>query len=385
MAVMCWGSIKMRFLFILALLVTVSAHAAIPNSVTVSASGKELSDAMVAAVRSAVMSNFKNYPGFSKQVLDEEIIPAAAQVVSSYRVVDGTDGSPTLNISAVVELSLVRNLFDFSPKALGLEDESGKAIIVFRGATISFLERMKTTDYYDSLKKMLAERLERRHFKVSEATEDIKEATTMGDSVSEPAVLRIYGVQNEADIALGVHVEPDSSGRGGWQLKATLLLVKSGKTLGQYEHAIPSPRYNKETFQAEFHRALMDAANQAMLGVQSRAGGETSTARKEDFLRLKIVNLKNPVMLEKFRSAATAVPEIRSLMEFSVSRGSYELAVDSRLSIKQLEQKLKTLTWDDMEAEITRGEGLELTVNLKSKAVKSEAEMLKENVDAKDN
>jgi hypothetical protein len=353
----------------LGLLLSANVHAAsVPNAVTVNAVGKELSDAMVAAVRSAVSQNFKNYPGYSKQVLDEEIIPAASQLVSSYKVLEGTDSSSSVNISAVVELSLVRNMLDFAPKSLGIsEEDGGTAIVVFRAPNISFLEKNKVTDYYGEFKSLLKQRLERRKFKVVEATEDIKEAGALGDDVSEPGVLRIYGIQNNAEVALGVQITPDAEGRGGWNLKGTLLHVKPGKVLGRFEQGIQSPRYKKETFQTELQRTLNDAGNQLMMAVLSRAGGEAGPSRKDDFLHLKIVNLKNPQLLEKFRTAALGISDIQGLTEFSVRKGAYELAVNTRLGIKQLETKLKALTWEDMEAEIGHGEGLELTVSLTPK------------------
>ncbi len=360
--------------FALALLFSAPVYASgVPATVTVNAYGHEVSDAIVAAVRSAVSQNFKGYPGYSKQILDEEIVPAASQLVSSYKVLEGSDGSSNVNISAVVELSLVHNMLDFAPHSLGLtdKDDEGNAVLVFRAPAISFLDRNKASGYYDDLKGMLKQRLERRKFKVTEATDDIKEASTFGDDVSEPGVLRVYGMQNDSDVALGVQISPNSDGRGGWDLKGTLILVKSGKTLGRFDQPIASPRYKKETFQTELQHSLADAGNQMMMAVLSHAGGEMTANRRDDFLHLKIVNLANPVLLEKFRQSALGIADIQGLTEFSVKKGAYELAVNTRLGIKQLETKLKGLTWDDMTAEVSHGEGLELTVNLTPKSAEA--------------
>src|SRR5690606_4855626 len=114
--------------YLLALALVFSGSKARAESEIVSAvgSGKEVSDAMGAALRSVVSKHFKKdqAPGL-QGILQSEIIPNASSFVQSYRLLDGKRGQ-SVAISANVDLSVIQALFDISPTGLG-EPEGARA------------------------------------------------------------------------------------------------------------------------------------------------------------------------------------------------------------------------------------------------------------------
>ncbi|NUM89082.1 MAG: hypothetical protein HUU37_07760, partial [Bdellovibrionales bacterium] len=176
-----------------------AAYSAVPATVTVNSAGRDLNEAMVAAVRAAVKKSIKS-ERLTKAVLEDEIVPAYSQLVGQYKVTDGSEGGGSVGISATVDLAPVQNLLAFSPEALGLEAASAKAVVVFRGAKVPILEQMKIEGYYQGLEKLLRERIGRRGFEVVKEAEESDEGRALGDDASTPEVVRFQVMQTEADV-----------------------------------------------------------------------------------------------------------------------------------------------------------------------------------------
>ncbi len=358
------------------MLAATAVWAATPATITVNSAGRDLNDAMVAAVRAAVKKSIRS-ERLTKAVLEEEIVPAYSQLVGQYKVTDGSEGGGSVGISATVDLAPVQSLLAFTPESLGLDPSSAKAVVVVRGAKVSILEQMKAEGYYQSLEKLLRERMGRRGFEMVREPEASDETRAVGDDVASPEVIRFYTQRAEAEVGLGISVGPDEdTEKGGWEMRGTLIQLKGGRILGRFSAPVALPRQRKETAQQEWSRALLDGANQVLLALFSRGGALAAPAQKVDeSLVVRLVNPSGPVMLEKFRGFLVKLPEVDGVVERSAKGGAANFTVRTRLQIRQLESKLKSQSWDEFDLEVARGDAAEVgaaglvLVRLTAKAV----------------
>src|SRR3990167_7638219 len=87
---------------------------------TVIGSGKDLQESMRSALHQAVMGSLNKNKGIDrallKSILENEVYNSTSQFISSYKILEGGAASGAVNISAAVEVDVVRALLAIVPE-----------------------------------------------------------------------------------------------------------------------------------------------------------------------------------------------------------------------------------------------------------------------------
>ena len=377
---MFWASSKV-FLFLLA----IPAARAELGIVSGIGTGKDVPEATSALLKSVVAKNFRdpNSLPLLRSVLQFEILPNSSSFVQSYKILD-SGKSKMVNLSASVDLEVVRALLSVTPGQLG-EEKGAKALVVVRGAPIpeENLDKNKATppNPYLGLEAGARERLLRRGFTpVGLSDEEIHEAGE--DSVSSPEFLRGLGAKAGARLALGISskyelFENENSHNKELKLiiSANLVDVKSGMMLAKEVATATSPKSRKEQYVIDLQRVLGEEGRDLFHEIFVDAGKRlVKSTDVQDYSVLRVIAPQNAPLLAKFRAALEAVKEVRSVVEFGASRGAFDFSLRPVFTEAALTKLIKGISSEEFEITVqekteTQGPTLSVKISPKEPAV----------------
>lgn len=329
------------------------------GTVSLIGSGKDSGEAIAALLRVAVSKHLKSVePALAQSVLKNEIMPNSSSFVQSYRMLD-SGGGTYVNLSASVDLDVLRSLYALTPKAL--EEPGAKTLIIVKGQKVPAVAAVKGKEPgaepnpYIALESTARDRFTRRGFEpVSLPPEEA--SVGAGDDVSSPELLRGLGAKAGARLAFGVtsrfetvENENSHSQEDRVQLNAVLVDVKSGVVLGRESSSILSPKSKKEQFAGDLQRALAEESRDILQALLVQAGRKLSgTEGKSSFAVLRVLYPSNPALVSRFRTALEGVKELKSVAEYRIRRGAFDFAVTPALDAKSMAKIIKGLPAEDL-------------------------------------
>lgn len=324
-------------------------------------SGREASEAIVSLLRAVVAKYFKNEPaGLSKSILQNEIVPNASSFVQSYKILEGGRGS-SVSLSANVDLDVIRALLKLTPATLG-EGEGAKSFVAVKGARLpdvaAYVPKAgsKPQDPYSSFESAAKERLVRRGFEVVGLSTEEQQALSPGDDVASPELLRGLGARSGARIALGISSRYESFENENSQNKeqrlvvnATLIDVKAGVVMAKSSVTVSEPKSRKEQYVADLQRSLSEESKDLFHEALVLAGKKfLKLPGREDFSLIRIQYPSNAALVSKFRTLLEAGKGVRSVVEYSITRGAFDFAVRPAMKEAALLKIVKSLVSEEI-------------------------------------
>lgn len=361
---MCSASNKMHLpAYLLAAFMTVTSCPAMAESGVVSAvgTGRDSADAISNLLKSTVGKHFREYPPqLIRSVLQAEILPNASSFVQSYKILEGGRGG-AVSLSASVDLDVINGLLTFSPKALG-ETEGGKALILVRGPKLpdSALAGMKpgaqVPDPFQALATGARERLTRRDFTDVTLTSADMQAVGAGEDLASPELLRGMGTKAGARVVMGItgrfeYYENENSHNKDERLviSATLVDVKAGSVIARGSVNVVSPKSRREQYIADLQRSIVEEGKDLFQDVLVAAGRRlVKTEAHTDFSVIRVQFPSNNGLVQRFRALLESVPGVRSVAEYSVRRGKFDLAIRPALTEATLAKAVAGLQSPDI-------------------------------------
>ncbi len=309
---------------------------------TVSAvgTGRDASEAIANLLKVTVAKHFKDYPApLTRSVLQSEILPNASSFVQSYKILEG-GRSGAVSLSASVDLDVINGLMSLSPKAIG-EAEGAKALVLLRGARIpdSVLAGMKpdakVIDPFNALMVSARERLSRRSFTEVALGNDEMQALGAGEDLTSPELLRGMGAKAGARVVLGITgrfeaYENENSHNKDERLvlSATLVDVRAGSIITKASVNVVSPKSRREQYLADLQRNIIEESKDLFQDIFVAAGRRlVKTEAQSGFVVVRVQFPSNNGLVQKFRALLESLPGIRSVTEYSVTRGKFDLAI----------------------------------------------------------
>jgi hypothetical protein len=343
-AAMCSASNKRGSLgvYLLALVIAMAPPAAADTGiVSAVGSGREVSEATLALLQSVVGKYFREEPAnLSKGILQNEILPNSSSFVQSYKILEGGRGS-SVSLSASVDLDVIRALMRFTPVQLN-QAEGAKALVVVKGARLPEAAastpekaRVKIPDPYSILAAGARERFARRGFEVVVLSEEEFEALGAGDDVASPELLRGLGARSGARVAMGISSRYESFENENSHNKeqrilvsATIVDIKAASVLGKASVTVSEPKSRKEVYATDLQRSLGEEGKDLFHEAFVQAGRKIlKVPGQEDLTLVRIQYPSNAILVSRFRALLEANKSVRSVVEHSVSRGFFDLAV----------------------------------------------------------
>lgn len=357
---MYWAFSKSCALYLLAALSLSPALRAETGVVSAVGYGKESPEAINALLRSVVTKYFKDSPeAFTKSVLQNEILPNASSFVQSYKILEGGRGA-TVSLSANVDLDIIRALLSLTPESLG-ESGAVKAFVVAKGARLpdgaqAAKAGASPIDPYSVLESAARERLTRRQFEVVRLTAAEAAALGPGDDVAAFELLRGLGSRAGARVALGISSRYESFENENSHNKeqrivvhVTLVDVKSGTVLGKASSLVNEPRGRKDQYAADLQRTLADEGKDLFHEAFVAAGKKLQkSSGQQAFSVVRVENPGSAQLVNKFRILLESVKGVKSVVEYSAARGSFELAVSPAQKDGVLSKAIQALKPEDL-------------------------------------
>lgn len=350
--------------YLLAFLVLFAPKSASGETGIVSAvgSGREASEAIVSLLRSVVAKYFKDEsPALSKAVLQNEIVPNASSFVQSYKILEGGRGS-SVSLSASVDLDVVRALMRFTPAQLG-EANGAKALVVVKGARLPESAAYTPTkagakilDPYSVLESAAKERFLRRGFEVVVLTPEEFDALGPGDDVASPELLRGLGARSGARIAMGISSRYEAFDNENSHNKeqrivvsATVVDIKAASAIGKSSVTVSEPKSRKEIYSADLQRSLGEEGKDLFHEALVQAGRKIlKVPGQEEFSVIRIQYPSNALLVGKFRALLETNKSVRSVVEYSIGRGTFDLALRPAMKEAALAKLVKSLVSEDL-------------------------------------
>lgn len=354
----CWLSSKAKtartgiYLLALALAAPVNATAAEGGVVSAVGTGKDSGEAIANLLRTAVNKYFKDEPAtLSKAVLQSEMIPNATSFVQSYRLLESAKG--TVSLSANVDLDVIRSLLGVTAARLGAEG-GAKAVVLVKPAKLP--DSVATATPFSLLEAGAKERLSRRGFEPVVVSPEEAQALSAGEDLTSPELLRGLGARSGARLALGIGArkeqyenENSHAKDDRYVLSAVLVDVKTGAVLSRSSTNVNEPRARKDTYVAELQRLLDSESRDLFQDLFVAAGKKIAPAEaQEDFSLVRVQYPSNPLLVTKFRTLLEAAKALKSVQEYSVQRGAFDLAIRPSLKGEALQKIVTGLKSDDI-------------------------------------
>ena len=325
-------------------------------------SGREASEAILALLRSVVAKYFKDEPAnLSKGILQNEILPNSSSFVQSYKILEGGRGS-SVSLSASVDLDVIRALMRFTPAQLG--DAGGaKALVVVKGARLPELAAYtpakagaKIVDPYSILEAGARERFSRRGFEVVTLSAEEFEALGAGDDVASPELLRGLGARSGARVAMGISSRYESFENENSHNKeqrivvsATIVDIKAASAIGKSSVSVSEPKSRKEVYSSDLQRSLGEEGRDLFHEAFVQAGRKIlKVPGQEDLTLVRIQYPSNAILVSKFRALLEASKTVRSVVEHSVTRGTFDLAVRPAMKPAAAIKMVKSLVSEEI-------------------------------------
>lgn len=339
------------------------------NVVTVTATGKDLSEAMAAAVRAAVAGNLPKERNQLRSMTESELVPFASQLVNSYKIASESGGAVTIN--ADIDLDELRALVALSPKAVGSSEKDAKGLVLLRAPQVN--AREGDWGYAKGIEQVMRDRLQRRRFKPIKPDAEGSEQFSADTSVLQPELLRAEAQRTGAGVVLSLLItsgsqENENSHRSEERLflQAQLFDANKGQVLAKAKTSIPQLLAKKE----ELERLLREKGDELLQDIFIQAGsrfvGATESAKGG--LVLRVLDPPSFRAVNALRLALEEQKDIRGITERRILRGSYEFQVRTSMNASALAAKVRSLTLDGFEISLEQDKLEEVQVRMKAVA-----------------
>ena len=305
--------------------------------------GRDAAEATNSLLRNTVNKYFTDEPApLTKSILQQEILPNASSFVQSYKVLEGGRAG-AMSLSANVDLDVLRALFSLRPDRMG--ETSAKALLVVRGPRIpESMGGPSPANPFLALEAAAKERLVRRQFETIVLAPNELQEIGVGEDVTSPELLRGLGAKKEARLVLGVagkyetyENENSHSKEERIVLTATIVDVKAGAMVGRSSVHVLNPKTRREAYVADLQRVLLEESKDLFQDVIVAAGKKL--ARQGAPTELALVRIQQPPngpLVNRFRTVLEAVRGVKSVVEYSARRGSFDFAVQPSLGEAEL-------------------------------------------------
>jgi len=334
-----------------------NAQAAASGVVVATGSGGDTASAIASLLRATVTKHFTDEPAALRgALLQSEIIPNATSFVQSYRLLESPKGSVAL--SANVDLDVIRGLMSLTPEKLGAEPNS-KVVVTVKG--VKFADRagakpQSPANPFAVLELGAKERFTRRQFEPVIVSAEEAQAFSPNEEPTAPELLRGLGQKAGARLALGIgsrreQFENENSHNKEERivLAAVLLDVKSGAILSRASVNVSEPRGRREQFNADLQRNINEDAKDLFQDLFVGAGRRLGPAETtEDFAILRVQYPSNPGLVNKLRGLLETGHGLKSITEYGVRRGAFDLAIRPALSPEALRKIVGALNSPDI-------------------------------------
>jgi hypothetical protein len=335
----------------------VPAYAAETGVVAANGTGGDTASAIAGLLRTAVGKYFTDEPAaLRNSLLQSEIIPNATSFVQSYRLLESPKG--TVSLSANVDLDVIRGLMSLTPAKLGAEPNS-KAVVVVRGTKLPELPAGKAAgpaNPFAVLELGAKDRFARRQFEPVVVSPEDAAAFSPGEETTSPELLRGLGQRAGARLALGIssrreQFENENSHNKEERvvLSAVLLDVKTNAILGRSSVNVNEPRGRRDQFNADLQRNLSEESKDLFQDLFVAAGRRLGPAEsQEDFAVLRVQYPSNPGLVNKLRGLLESGKGLKSVTEYGVRRGAFDLAVRPNLPPEALQKIIAGLASEEI-------------------------------------
>lgn len=373
-AVMSLASSKPRragfFLLTLAALSLAPFAGAETGIVSAVGTGKDVPEAIISLLRSAVGKYFGGgeSAALARNVLQNEIIPNASAFVQSYRIVESGRGA--VSLSANVDLDVIRALLILTPAQLG-DSEGARAFVAVKGARLPEGAAVPAKpggavpNPYQVLETAAKDRFVRRQFTVATLGAEETQSLGAGEDVAAPELLRGLGAKAGARLALGISSRYESFENENSHnkeqrivLTATLLDVKTGALLGRSSVNVSEPKSRKEQYAADLQRSLAEEGKDLFHDVLVSAGKKFFRgSEQEGFTLLRVQYPSNAQLVSKFRALLEANKAMKSVVEYSITRGAVDFAVRPAMKDAALAKVIKALSSEEINVTLVENAG----------------------------
>lgn len=361
------------FSFVFLSLVCLSAQA--DSGIAVSATGKDLSDAQVKAVRLAIAQLNASERAAISGIIDSEIVPYAAQFVSSYKVTDTGKGQYT-SIQTSIDADQLRSLIAINPKNLGVDEKVAKVLAIIKAPKLN--TGKEDASYEKMIAPEIANRFSARHFKTVRPSGISIDQIALSDDLLSAEFLQTLGTKHEAQLVFAIsasieEVENENNHNKEERLflEGMLVDVKKGNVLARNKVSALMPQGKREVITAALEAILQERIGELMQDMLVHAGGiYLKSSPQFAGLIVRIVSPQSAGLVQQFRVFLEGQKDIKSVLEHSVQRGAYDFAVSTGLDAAKLLAKLKSTATDGFtmeEVENTLGKPCDIALRLKAK------------------
>jgi hypothetical protein len=327
--------------------------------------GRDSGDAISNLLKTTMGKYFKSQPPrYITSVLQGEILPNASSFLQSYKMLEGSRAG-MVQLSASIDLDVLSGLLNLTPKNLG-EENLTKALVVVRAPKLpdSAVAGMKppvngakAVDPFSPLATGARERLSRRDFSDVTLTAEELSAVGAGEDISSPELLRGLGSKAGARLAFGISgrfetYENENSHNKDERLvlTATLVDVKLGIVLGRTNVNVVNPKSRREQYISELQRNISEESKDLFQDVLVSAGRKIGKQEGPDGLSVVRVQFpSNNGLVMKFKSLLEGVPGVRSVTEYSIRRGKFDLAIRPALAEANLVKAVSSMRSPDIQ------------------------------------
>ena len=325
--------------------------------VSATGTGPDTNSAIAGLLRAAVNKYFADEPApLRGALLQNEIIPNATSYVQSYRLLESPKG--TVALSANVDLDVIRGLMSLTPAKLGAEPKS-KVVVVVKGTKLPELAGGKVANPanpFAVLEIGAKERLTRREFEPAVVSAEEAQAFSPGEEATSAELLRGLGQRAGARLALGIgsrreQFENENSHNKEERivLSSVLLDVKTGAILGRANVNVSEPRGRRDQFNADLQRNLAEDSKDLFQDLFVAAGRRLGPAEAtSDFAVLRVQYPSNPGLVNSLRLQLETGKGLKSVTEYGVRHGAFDLAIRPNLSAEALHKILATVNGGDI-------------------------------------
>lgn len=314
--------------------------------------GRDSNEAIVSLLKNSVTKHFRSEPAnLSKQILQSEILTNATSFVQSYKVIEGGKGG-AVSLSANIDLDVIGALFQLTPAKLG--EENAKALVLVRGPKIPESMAAAPKPGSEAVNPFLVvengakERLARRGFEVIVIRPSDLQELGVGDEQVSPELMRGLATKNGARLAIGVSAryetfENENSHNKDERivLNASLVDAKTG-AVSKSTATVANPKSRKDQYIADLQRSLLEDSKDLFQDVLVAGGRKTmKTDDRAAFSIVRIESPSNPGLVNKFRVLLEGVKGVKSVVEYSMTRGYFALAVSPPLETAALVEGVK--------------------------------------------
>ena len=327
---------------------------------TLQVSGPTVNDALRTALSLATRKYIKIEPAIRDAILVEEILPKAAQFVSSYKMLGGNSTGGYVSVSTDVDVSALRSVYGFNSRSLGF-DKTPKILLVTKGFSGgSAWEGIAYSDVDTNFAKMLealaVSSFSRRKFEIISKYEgSLVRIGNISESLAKE-ILQILASNTQAQYVFGVETKFDDfvNDEGQHQgqhliLKAALFSAKQNAIIASFQTHIPMAAGERAIITHAADEKIKDQISFLLLNIFTQAGKIESSAEGvgDPGIVLRVLNPPSNQAINELRLGIESLKSVESIVERRIKHGEFDFKVETNLGLSGLERELQKLNLEN--------------------------------------